>query len=225
MIQVIIIAEGQTEETFVRDVMAPALVASSIFLTTRLVKVAGGGRGGALSYERVWKFLRNTLRECASTYVSTFFDLHKLDTAFPAHAGSLKISDSGRRAGHLEGAFHADVIARTGCRPDRFIPHIQPWEFEALLFSDLAALTGTETSWARHLPALQKIRSGFAHPEQINGGQATKPSARLGLLRNPGFHKVRHGPLAAGRIGLQRIEAECPHFAAWLQRLRTLAPL
>ena len=225
MIQVIIIAEGQTEETFVRDVMAPAFAASAIFLSARLVPISGGGRGGALSYERVWKFLRNTLNERTNTYVSTFFDLHKLDTAFPAHAESLKLSDSGRRAVHLEEALHADVTARTRCRPERFIPHIQPWEFEALLFSDLAALTGTETSWDEHLPVLQKIRSAFQHPEQINGGEATKPSARLGLLRNPGFRKVRHGPLAAGKIGLGRIEAECPHFAAWITRLRGLAPL
>lgn len=225
MIEIIIIAEGQTEETFVREVLAPAFAPAEIYLSARLVPTSPSGRGGALSYDRVYIFLRNTLYERPDTFISTFFDLHKLRKDFPAHDESLKISDSGRRAGHLETAFHADVITRTGCRPERFIPHIQPWEFEALLFSDLTALTGTETSWAKHLPALQKIRSGFAHPEQINGGQDTKPSARLGLLHNPGFRKVRHGPLAAGRIGLDRIAAECPHFAAWLQRLRTLAPL
>ena len=225
MIEIIIVAEGQTEETFVRTVLAPAFAPAEIYLSARLVSTSPNGRGGALSYDRVYRFLRNTLKKRPDTFISTFFDLHQLDTAFPDHAAAQKLIDSGARATHLECAFHADIIARTACRAQRFIPHIQPWEFEALLFSDVPALTGTEAGWQTHREALEKIRAAYDHPEQINGGQTTKPSARLGLLRNPGFRKVRHGPLAAERIGLSRIEATCPHFAAWMARLRALAPL
>ena len=37
--------------------------------------------------------------------------------------------------------------------------------------------------------------------------------------------RVRHGPAVAARIGLDRIRAECRHFAAWLSRLESLPAL
>ena len=39
----------------------------------------------------------------------------------------------------------------------------------------------------------------------------------------PAYRKALHGPIAAGRIGLERIRTECPHFGDWLQRMETLA--
>ena len=123
----------------------------------------------------------------------------------------------------MEAALRADVVQHCGCDPARFIPHIQPYEFEALLFSDVASLVAVESGWTAAAPALVQARAGAATPEDINDGHETKPSARLEkLLRNPSYRKLRHGPIAAERIGLAQIEAECPHFAGWLARLRTL---
>ena len=123
----------------------------------------------------------------------------------------------------LETGLHADVVQHCGCDPARFIPHIQSHEFEALLFSDVAALATVEAGWAASVGALDQARAGAATPEDINDGHETKPSARLEtLLRSPSYRKLRHGPIAAERIGLARMEAECPHFSAWLARIRAL---
>ncbi|MBE2242674.1 MAG: DUF4276 family protein [Burkholderiaceae bacterium] len=123
----------------------------------------------------------------------------------------------------LEAALQADVVQHCGCDPARFIPHGQPHAFETLLFSDVASLAAVESGWAAGAPALLQTRAGAATPEDINDGHETKPSARLeGLLRNPSYRKLRHGPIAAERIGLARIEAECPHVASWLARPRVL---
>lgn len=67
------------------------------------------------------------------------------------------------------------------------------------------------------------MRAQAATPEDINQGHTTKPSSRLeSLLRSPGYRKLRHGPIAAERVGLNRMAVECPHFASWVARLRTL---
>ena len=123
----------------------------------------------------------------------------------------------------LEAAFHADMVAFSGCDPARFLPHIQPHEFEALLFSDVHALAAVEAGWSGAVVALAEVRAGVATPEDINHGDTTKPSSRLEtLLRSPGYRKLRHGPIAAERMGLHRMEQECPHFARWMACLRAL---
>ena len=86
------------------------------------------------------------------------------------------------------------------------------------------APTGVERSWDQCTAELISIRQRADTPEHINDQPDTKPAAHLErLLRSPRFSKVDHGPIAAFRIGLARIEQECLHFAAWLQKLRELA--
>lgn len=75
MIEVIAVGEGQTEETFVRDVVAPAFWHLDVSMQSRLIRTSRSGRGGALVADRVVRFLRNTLRERNDTYVTTLFDL------------------------------------------------------------------------------------------------------------------------------------------------------
>ena len=150
-------------------------------------------------------------------------DLYKLAPDFPGHSAAMAQPALGARLHALEAGLHADVVQHCGCDPARFVPHIQPHEFEALLFSDVAALASIEAGWAVSAAVLGQARAGAATPEDINDSHETKPSARLeSLLRNPSYRKLRHGPIAAERIGLARMEAECPHFATWLARLRVL---
>ena len=68
-------------------------------------------------------------------------------------------------------------------------------------------------------------REAAESPEHINDGPDTTPAARLeSALSNPRYRKRLHGPRAAQGIGLDRIEAECAFFAAWLAQLRALSP-
>jgi hypothetical protein len=224
LIEVIVVAEGQTEETFVRDVLAPIFGTSDVFLYAWPIATSKQGRGGALSPARVVRFLRNTLRERADTYVTTLFDLYGLHMDFPGVAEAAE-SNPIERCLMIEAAFESVVVAESGCRSDRFIAHIQPYEFEALLFSDVSRFGELQAGWSRFVPALQQARDAVQSPEHINDGPQTHPSARMEQLRDPTYNKPLHGSRLAKRIGIDRMRSECSHFDAWLTRIEALPPL
>ena len=223
MLEVIVFAEGPTEERFIKQVVAPALLGLQIYLKPQLLNTSQSGRGGALSIDRFLRNARNTLRQKPDTTLSSFIDLYGLDTDFPEFENSKKLNDVHQRVTHLEQALHSAVIAHIGCRPERFLPHIQPYEYEGLLFSDVTALAGTEPSWSKALVSLQEVRSMYESPEHVNDSYETKPSKRLENLLHPKYKKTTHGPRAAARISLETIERECAHFRGWMDRLRGLA--
>lgn len=224
MKRVCIVCEGQTEETFVRDVLAPAFYDLGLHLAPEMVETSPGHKGGALSYHRVKRHLRNTLRQNSAPVVTTLFDLYRLDNGFPSFDAARAQPDLQRRLEVLKHALHADIVAEAGCQPGRFIPYIQPYEFEALLFSDVHSLTRVEAGWQTASDALASVRAAAESPEHINDQPQTKPAAHLEReLHNPSYRKRRHGPIAAQTIGLARIEAECAFFAAWLGQIRALA--
>jgi len=225
VIEVIVVGEGQTEETFVDRVLAPALWDRQISVSTRLIRTSRRGRGGALSGQRVLKNLRNTLLERSDVYVTTFFDLYGLHADFPGFEEGRSIHDPIDRTIAIERRFAEMVIAEANCRADRFIPHIQPHEFEALLFSDVESLSGIRTEWKSCKRSLQEVRDAAPTPEHINDGPDSHPSARLAGTLRPGYEKVLHGPSAARVIGLECMRAECRHFDEWLRRLESLPPL
>lgn len=226
MIEVIVVGEGQTEETFVRDVLAPAFAPLDIFLSPRLVPTGPHSRGGALNEQRVLRYLRNTLRERADTYVATFFDLYGLPAGFPGLRESAGLADPLLKAAHIEAALAEAAVHAADCRADRVLPHVQPYEFEALLFADTDRLVELDDRWRTAAAPLRAARAAAATPEHVNDGPLTHPSARLrAQLREPHFDKVLHGTAAARNIGLARLRAECRHFGAWLKRIESLRPL
>lgn len=224
MKRVCVVCEGQTEEEFVLLVLAPAFYAIGLNLIPEMIETSPGHRGGALKYERVKRHLRNTLRQSSAPVVTTLFDLYRLDQDFPGFSSSRGQADLAGRLTVLNQALHADIVAEVGCLPDRFIPYIQPHEFEALLFSDVATLVTVQESWGAATQALTAVRQVATSPEHINDSPDTKPAAHLEReLKRPGYRKRLHGPIAAQKIGLHRIEAECAFFAGWLAQLRSLA--
>ena len=222
MREVIVFAEGQTEEKFIKETVAPALRHLQIFLKPQLLKTSQTSKGGAVSIDRLKVNARNTLLQNPDVILSTFLDLYALDTSFPGHADAQKCSDVYKKVAHLENALSQSITAEVNCRPDRFIPHIQPYEFEGLLFSDVNALCAVEPSWNRSHPQLTKIRQSAETPEHINEGPETAPSKRLAKFLSPTYKKTRHGPQAARRITLEVIEKECLHFHNWIETLRKL---
>lgn len=225
MIEVIVVGEGQTEETFVRDVLAPALIALDISLQPRLIDTSNRGKGGALSRERVLHYLRNTLRERGDIYVTTLFDLYGLPSDFPGLDAARRENDPLSRCEVIEDALASAAIETSGCRADRFFSHIQPYELEALLFSDVSCFGDIRSEWSRFIADLEHVRDGAATPEHINDGPDTHPSVRLKNLLRPKYDKVLHGSGVAASIGITRIRAECRHFDGWLKRIETLQPL
>lgn len=225
MKDVIVVCEGQTEEIFVNEVLAPALWDTNVFLSPRLIATSRHSKGGSPKGHRVLRFLRNTLRERQDTYVTTFFDLYGLPSDFPGRAETAREMDPVDQAVAVETGFHAAVIDIAECRPDRFLPHIQPFEFEALLFSDPGKFAEVEPAWRTYVGPLEAARQSVRSPEYINDGFESHPSARLQNLLRPRYSKVRHGRAVSARIGIDRMRADCAHFDGWMARVEALPPL
>ena len=223
MTEVIVVCEGQSEEAFVREALYSDLSPRSVFVQPRLVATSPRSKGGALKGQRVLRFLRNTLRERRDTYVTTFFDLYALPSDFPGLPRDVAQKDPIDRATEIEAGFSAAVIREAECRPERFLPHIQPFEFESLLFSEPAWFAEAEPEWTAFTSRLEEVRRSARTPEHINDGPDTHPSAHLRKLLRPPYHKVRHGAAISARLSLDRICDECRHFNQWLRRLRGLA--
>lgn len=118
MCEVIVFAEGPTEERFIKQVVAPALHGLQIYLKPQLLKTSQSGRGGALSIDRFLLNARNTLRQRPDALLSSFIDLYGLDTDFPAFEESKKLADVHQRVALLEQALHRAVVDHVGCRAD-----------------------------------------------------------------------------------------------------------
>ena len=222
MVEVVIFAEGPTEEQFIKRLVAPALRQLQVFVKPQMLKTSQEARGGAINFDRLKFNARNTLRQNPECVLTTLLDLYGLDTSFPGFDGAKTKPDMDGRVKHLNAKLHEELVAHVGCRPERFIAHIQPYEFEGLLFSDTAALAQTEPGWSASVNELAKVRSAFPTPEHINDSIDTKPSRRLEQLLRPGYKKTRHGPLAAERVTLATMENECLHFREWMNSMRKL---
>lgn len=170
MKEVIVFAEGPTEERFIKQVVAPALHGLEIFLKPQLLKTSQSGKGGALSIDRFLLNARNTLRQKPDAVLSSFIDLYGLDTDFPGFEESRNLTDVYQRVVFLEQALHRAVVAHVGCRADQFLPHIQPYEYEGLLFSDVDALA--------------------AHRTHMGQGLG-RTAESAGFVRNPGTHQPK----------------------------------
>jgi uncharacterized protein DUF4276 len=219
MIRLNIVVEGQTEETFVRDLLAPHLGQYHVFATARCVETGRRKqqiyRGGLVSYTKARKDIQTWLKQDKQALVSTMFDYYALPDDFPAPAGTRKEGFTLDWAIQLEHALAAEI------NDPRFIPYIQVHEFEALIFSDVRKAGDVLGADTLQLKQLQDIRAAFQTPEHINDSPETAPSKRL-LTLFPKYDKPVFGSLAVSRIGLALIRQECPHFASWLQKLENL---
>ncbi len=216
MTRVYVVVEGQTEETFVNAVLAPDLGHCGVFLAARLLGTAGH-RGGNVTYARVKRDVAMLLKQDKSAYCTTLLDLYGLGKGFPGDTAAP------RRPTDIEQAMNNDMIGALGgtWRADiRFIPYIQQYEFEGLLFSDPERLA-RGISQPQLENNFQNIRAKFATPEEINDSPQTAPSRRI-LQIYPPYQKPTHGVLVAKAMGLAVIRRQCPRFNAWITRLESL---
>jgi hypothetical protein len=225
MTRVNIVVEGQTEETFLKEVLAPALGYRGVYLTPRLLG-APGKQGGKVNYARVKRDVTAFLKQEKHAYCTTLIDLYGMGSGFP---GSVPIPSGvpsrpePGRASQIEQAVKSDIISTLGdnFRADiRFIPYIQQYEFEGLLFSSPVALA-QGISRPQLAKQFRDIREEFNTPEDINDSPHTAPSKRI-LQIHPPYQKPLHGVLAAKAMGLATIRRECPRFNAWVSKLEAL---
>lgn len=228
MSRLLIHVEGETEEMFVNEVLAPHLyasgweiVAARIVGNARLRERRGGIKGWGVVREDIIRHLK----EDTGCYATTMVDFYALPQtegkAWPGRAEATQLSTA-RKALHVETQLAADLQQAMGAgfNAARFIPFVIMHEFEALLFSDCEAFSRGVGKPELH-EAMQAIRDNFQSPEEINDSPLTAPSKRVEALI-PSYQKPFLGTLAALEVGLIRIREECPHFGAWLTRLEQI---
>tara|TARA_Y100000294_G_C8476534_1_gene304963 strand:+ start:249 stop:638 length:390 start_codon:yes stop_codon:yes gene_type:complete len=126
---------------------------------------------------------------------------------------------TGREVGdtieEMENKLRSDVHAN-----DRFIPYIQKFEFEALLFSS-PNIAAEELSDPAKAAEMEAILEDCGEAEAVNDGENTAPSKRLKSLFSD-YDKVADGPMVLDGIGIAAIRGACPRFSEWIDRLEAL---
>ena len=140
MIRVHVICEGQTEEMFVNEILAEALRAKGIELYPSLVGKPGH-KGGNFKYERLFSDIEKRLLKDTTSYCTAFFDFYGLPESFPGKKEANKLTATDEKARHMRTALIEKLTSNLGEETvRRFIPYIQMYEFEGLLFSNPESL-------------------------------------------------------------------------------------
>jgi hypothetical protein len=219
-----VLAEGQTEEAFVNEVLAPHLADHGVVACARCVTTRRDRRrpdlvhrGGLPNYGKARRDLERWMAEDGSAAFTTMFDLYALPGDFPGYADAGRLVDPYARVSALESAMALDVGDR------RLIPYIQLHEFEALLLAEPEKLDWEYLEHSRPIARLAELAGGYQSPELINDGPNTSPSKRIiAEIPEYAFQKASVGPRIASQIGVARMRDRCPHFGQWLERLEAL---
>lgn len=209
MTRIHVFCEGQTEETFVKEVLGPYFQNLEIWVNPIILRTGPQGKGGVTSYGKVKWQIEKKCKEDPNSWVTTLIDYYALPTDFPSKDGT---------------GFDKPQAAKLALEEDigqpNFLANFLIHEFEGLLFSDTEKFSlwfddhGVTTE-------LAEIRAKYETPEQINDGRRTAPSKRI-LSVCSGYDKVIHGSLIAMDIGLDTIRAECPIFDSWIKSIEAL---
>lgn len=225
MARLLILVEGETEETFVNEVLSKFLSEHRIYASARLFGNARlrHHRGGIRGWNTFKLDIIKHLKEDDSRFITTMVDYYGLPKsgikAWPGRAESCSKFFK-EKSTTIQHAMHQDIIKEMGdgFNASRFIPYVMMHEFEGLLFSD-CKLFATGIGQPKLEQNFQAIRDDFNSPEEINDSPITAPSKRVIKLFPP-YEKPIHGSLAALEIGLDNISNECPNFRDWLKSLQ-----
>ncbi|MCB0080202.1 MAG: DUF4276 family protein [Caldilineaceae bacterium] len=224
-VEVILVVEGPTEQTFVSSVLAPYMAARGVYLRAALIGKPGH-KGGNVRWDRAKIDIGNFLKQRPSTHISTMFDYFRIDPSWPGFA-RLQIYratgeqlNASQKAAILEAETKKEASTAFAAfdAERRFIPYIEMHEFEALLFSDvdiLAEEIGVKSE------RIVQIVSQYETPEEINENPMFAPSKQLAAISS-GYRKVTMGISIVERIGIPQLRTACPHFDQWLRHLESL---
>lgn len=206
MIRLAIAVEGETEEEFVKRVLAEHLRGHGV----EPFPILPHGRGGNISVARLAPAMAELI--WSFDFVTSLVDFYGFK------------EKGGATPGELEQRINQEVRSRIRQSWDesRVFAYVQRHEFEGLLFSDTSRFGAVlDDIPGNTLDALRAIRRQFATPEDINDSPATAPSKRIAELI-PHYDKRVHSPEVAMTTGLGIIRQECVGFDGWLTRLESL---
>jgi len=213
-----VLVEGQTEQAFIKEVLIPYFDTRQIYL--HAVKLRR--QGGITPYQRAKEVIVRSLKEDAALICTTMVDFYGMPADWPGRENANRCQSCTEKADLVEGDILKDIAGHLGdsFNPKRLMPYVQMHEFEALLFSSPLKLA--ESLGDKKLSSIfLTIRNEFSTPEEIDDHYDTCPSRRIeGVFE--GFRKTINGITAAGRIGLEKMRQECPHFNDWITKLEKI---
>lgn len=166
-----IVVEGQTEEEFVKDLMAPFFMERGIYVYPLIIHTSKGHKGGFVNYSHLRNDVNKLLKsQGQDVIVSTFVDFFRCPE-LPGQDVWGNISNHLAQVAEMELSMKRDINDR------RFYPYIQLHEFEALLFS---SGKGFKNYFDEKCSAeIQAIIDSYENPEDINSTPEGAPSKRL----------------------------------------------
>ena len=213
MKRLIIVCEGQTEQSFCQNVLSPYFLSKGIVVEAPTIKHS---HGGIVPWETLKHQLVEHLHE-GDAVVTMLIDFYRIKDSyqFPGWEEAKTIKDSQDK---MDGLFQDMLNDMPEVLMNRFVPYIQLHEFEGLLFSDISAFRNNFMPAECDFDAIQSAIDEFENPEDINNKPETAPSSRL-MSAVAGYDKVLYGTILAEETGLGTIRSKCPLFNSWIERI------
>lgn len=221
--RVLVLVEGPTEQAIFTQVFAPDLGTKGVSIYPRVVGKVG--HKGGNKFATVHKDLKALLKQEPDSIVTMLFDYYGLDDSWPGHAKA-KGKTADKAFGIVTQAITNLITQDMGTEfdPARFIPYVQFYEVESLLFAG-----PSEMAEVFERPSLREIFEQIVKDcggcENINDGYDTAPSKRI----QQNFHSYKkgrsinaHAYRIAQHIGVERIRKACPLFNDWYSKLERL---
>jgi hypothetical protein len=224
MNELVVIVEGETEQTFVRDQLSAHLAIHGI-TAWAILPGRNRNRGGIKKWRVAREDILRSLKE--GRYCTTMMDFYAMPDDWPGRCDA-KVIPWMKRASRIEGMIKNDIVSVMGggFNSKFFIPYVQLHEFEALAFADVKKLSSVLAPLSSHTASyleqkFSEVLNDAGSPEAINDGYLTCPSRRIAKIVGS-YRKRIHGPIVTGRIGLDVLRERCSHFSSWLTRLERL---
>lgn len=209
MIRIAISVEGQTENEFCKKVLTPFFRTHNIEMTPIIIatskdKCGRKHKGGCVNIDRIKSEIEKLLPNY--DYVTTFYDFYGF---------------SNRPTDNID---ELERIIFELFSNRKFMPYIQKYEFETLLFSKPEYFEeyfgNDKISKAMKIMIDEKIDI-----ELINDSPHTAPHKRFEELfetENEKYDKVFHGEGIAFDIGLTHIREKAERFNQWIEKIISL---
>ncbi|MBW4724472.1 DUF4276 family protein [Prevotella melaninogenica] len=216
MKRLVIIAEGETEESFVNNILCPFFCSKGIYNSIQCFKTKHS-HGGMSKYSYIKKDILNIIYE-KDVVVSMMIDFYRLPSDFPGF-NDLKVTQTHQeQANLLETRIKKDLEDSQNQLFDNFIPYIQLHEFEALVFASISGIDSLFERSEMDYNGLMNVIQQYPNPEDINNHPDTAPSVRLKKLIS-GYNKVLHGIDIINTVGMAELLEKCPRFKTWIESM------
>ena len=215
MKRILLSVEGQTEESFVRQLLQPLFgiecFLQPVILTTSRDPQGKAYKGGVSKYAKVRDEVLRLCRDPSAAVITTMYDLYRLPKDFPGLQSVKADWTPLQKVLFLEDEFAKDI------NDPRFVPYLSLHEFEALLFSDKDQLVGFLKQVGARIKGVSQLQEIGLPPEDIDDNYP--PSKRIENAFGK-YQKVTDGLLLAKKIGIDAMLAHCPHFRQWVETLQ-----